>query len=166
MKPFGFRLTLLAVFVVVAASSVSCNRDEAQAVKTAKNTKPAPEESYAVIMETFHRRMSDVPLGFVISDSSGRTTMTGKTTVEDELIRPKNENEPYKAIITVSTESHYSLRRSKEDSEGTDREKNADSNAANSPSDGHGTGGVESYDSALVRGSSGQLQNKFAVRIK
>jgi hypothetical protein len=47
-------------------------------------------------------------------DKGGHSMMVGKNTVSYELIRPKTPSEPYRAIITVDSESHYSMQRAQE----------------------------------------------------
>jgi hypothetical protein len=152
MKLLGIRLAFLATSLGVAAACISCSHQDTHNSKaaTAKNAKPGPEESFDLIIETFRRRMEETPIGFVISDSSGRSTMTGTNKVSHELIRPANETDPYKAVITVTSQSRYSIKRAKDSSEDADREKNADPKADNPLAETGDDSGVESFDPGLI----------------
>jgi hypothetical protein len=78
-------------------------------------SKPGPEESFKLIVETFRRGIEDIPIGFVIRQEGGQSMMVGKNEVSHELIRPTKEGEPYRAIVTVTSESRYSIQRSREE---------------------------------------------------
>ena len=127
MNLFGIRQTLLAAGVVVAASCISCNQQNSQSgLAASKNAKPGPEESFNLIYDTFRRQMEDAPVGFVVSDSTTRTMMSGAIKVSGDLIRPTNETDPFKAVITVVSQSHYSIKRTIDDSNEKLHEKDAD----------------------------------------
>src|SRR5262249_33829076 len=79
-----------------------------------KHAKPGPEESFQPIIETFRRRMEETPVGFVVNNSNGRSTMTGTNKVSYELFKPKTENDQWKATITVVSQSRYSVKMSTE----------------------------------------------------
>ena len=152
MKLLGIRLAFLATSLGVAATCISCSRQAANsnASAVAKNAKPGPEESFDLIIETFRRRMEETPIGFVISDSSGRSTMTGTNKVSHELLRPANETDPYKAVVTVTSQSRYSIKRTKDSSEDAAREKNADPKADNPLAETGDDKSVESFDPGLI----------------
>jgi hypothetical protein len=113
MKLNGVRIGLL-IACIAAASCISCNNQGSKPV-TATTAKPGPEESFSLIWDTFRRRMEETPVGFVTVDSGTRSLLTGSNKVSYELIRPTSPTENYKAVITVTTESKYSLRRTKDD---------------------------------------------------
>ncbi len=152
MKLLGIQLTVLATSLGVVAACISCSRQDPNGSKSvaAKNAKPGPTESFDVIIETFRRRMEETPIGFVVSDSSGRSTMTGTNKVSHELIRPANETDPYKAVITVASQSRYSIKRTKESSEDAAHEKNADAKANNPLAEPGDDLGIESFDAGLI----------------
>jgi hypothetical protein len=129
MRLIGFRFTVLAIGVITALSGVSCNDHSAGAKRAAVSAKPGPEESFETIMEMFRRRMEETPIGFVVSGESTRSTLTGKNEVSHELIKPANAGEPYKAIVTVTSQSRYWIARTKE-TDDADREKAAKDAAA------------------------------------
>ena len=97
-----------ALLLFVAASCTSCSDGKPSPAAASRNAKPTPEESFNTIVETFRRRIEDTPVGFVASNSTGRSSMIGTNKVSSELIRPTNEADPYKAVITVTSESRYS----------------------------------------------------------
>lgn len=136
MKFVSLRLVLLAILIASCVANISCNHDEGHAKSTAsKGTKPAAEESFDLIMTTFRRRMEETPLGFVVKDRGGHSTFTGKNKVTDELIRPANPNEPYRAVITVASESRYSITRTKESTQDENRERNPNNGDSAKPGD-------------------------------
>jgi hypothetical protein len=47
--------------------------------------------------------------------------MTGRNEVSHELIRPTKDGEPYRAVITVGSQSRYSIQRSTSDEEETEK---------------------------------------------
>jgi hypothetical protein len=123
MKFLGFSQIATILMVLAAAPCISCNRPASTSTTTAtKSAKPGPEESLTDIMGVFRRRMEDTPIGFVATNSSGRSAMTGTNKVSYELVRPAADGEPYKAFITVVSTSHYSVLRTVE----TDKEDSRD----------------------------------------
>src|SRR6476661_2703028 len=129
MRLIGFRFTVLAIGVITVLSGISCNDHSAGTKRVAVNAKPGPEESFETIMEMFHRRMEETPIGFVVNDSNSRSTLTGKNEVSHELIKPTNPGEPYKAVVTVTSQSRYWIARTKE-TDDSEREKAAKDAAA------------------------------------
>jgi hypothetical protein len=129
MKPFGVRLLVLTAAALISASNISCK----EAPPKHATTKPGPEESFSLIYDTFNRRMQDTPIGFAVANASGgRTTMIGKYTLEKELIPPA-EGQPYRAIITVTSESRYSIRQGQENADEADDEKASQKKKGESP---------------------------------
>lgn len=137
MKPFRLQQVCVAAVIGIAAVCVSCNRhgDTSGSAVVSKSTKPAPEESFDRVMETFHRRMEETPIGFVIADGSGRSTFSGTNKVTEELIRPATPNDPYKAVVTVVSRSNYSIKRVKESDDPRDKKTARDETAAQGRAD-------------------------------
>jgi hypothetical protein len=129
MRLIGFRFTVLAIGVITVLSGISCNDHSAGTKRAAVNAKPGPEESFETIMEMFHRRMEETPIGFVVTDSNSRSTLTGTNEVSHELIKPADPGAPYKAVVTVKSKSRYWIARTKE-TDDSDREKAAKDAAA------------------------------------
>ena len=152
MKLPGIRLAFVAMSFVVAAACISCSQQETHSNKSAavRNAKPGPEESFDVIVETFRRRIEETPVGFVVSGAGSRSTMVGTNKVSYELIRPANETDPYKAVVTVTSQSRYSIKRTKDSSEDAGRENSVDPKASNPLAETGDDNGVESFDSGLV----------------
>jgi hypothetical protein len=155
MKPINSRHALCAALLATLASSVGCDQKSntpIQPAPPAQVAKPGPEESFELIVETFRRGVEDIPIGFVVRDrSGGHSMMTGRNEVTHELIPPANEGDPYKGVITVESESRYSLQRSTdapEESANADQ-SSADQSAANLAPSGVDSG-VEVLDPDLV----------------
>jgi hypothetical protein len=127
MKLLGCQQIATILTVLAAACCVSCNRSASTATTAAaRNAKAGPEESLSQIMDVFRRRMEDTPIGFVATNSGGRTAMTGMNKVSYEFVRPANDVEPYRAVVTVKSQSQYSILRTAEPSkeDGRDKAKN------------------------------------------
>src|SRR6478609_5434991 len=111
MKSSGVRYVSFAVMACLVAACISCNHSSggSQAASRA-HVKPGPKEGFQVIMDTFKRRMEDTSVGFVVNNSNGRSSLTGQNKVDYELIEPKTESDPWKAIVKMTTQSRYSVK--------------------------------------------------------
>src|SRR3954464_12354247 len=116
------RRSILVLSLAISALAAGCDRHFGSG-RSADVAKSTPEERFQHILESFRRKIEDQPVGFVVSDGGSRTTMMGMNKVTSELIRPQNADGHFKAVITVSSQSRYSLRRAKIDE--TEREQNA-----------------------------------------
>jgi len=131
------RSVLITAVLSVVGVAVGCQQQTGRgkdAAARARYSKPGPEESFTLIVETFRRGIEDVPIGFVLHDEEGHSMMTGRNEVSHKLIPPAKEGDPYKAVITVGSHSHYSIQRSTsdeaEDDEQTGEQQRFDSLAA------------------------------------
>jgi hypothetical protein len=127
MKSSGVRYVCFAVAACLLAACVSCNHASSgpQSAATRAHAKPGPKESFQTIIDTFKRRMEDTPVGFVVTNSNGRSSLTGQNKVDYELIEPQTESDPYKAVIKVTSRSRYSVKLQNEVPDESAREKNA-----------------------------------------
>ena len=123
--------------LAVAAAVGGCEGPAGKAGGPAKTAKLSPEESFRLIVDTFRRRV-----GFVVSEGGNRSMMLGSYKVTDKLERPASESEPYKGVITVTSQSKYSMRRSPTGEDG-DPDSGSDKNAAARDSDSSSKGGGE-----------------------
>jgi hypothetical protein len=130
MTSLGVRSAYSAVLVCLLGVCGSCTHQSAATTTAAakKHAKPGPEESFQPIIETFRRRMEETPIGFVVNNSNGRSSMTGTNKVSYELMPPKTENDPYKATITVKSQFRYSVKVSSETPDESAHEKNSNKN--------------------------------------
>jgi hypothetical protein len=147
----ALRRSILVLSLAIPALSAGCDRHSANG-ESAESAKNAPEVRFQHILESFRRKIEDQPVGFVVSDGGSRTTMMGMNKVSSELIRPQTADGRLKAVITVSSQSRYSLRRSKTASEEAEHEqnKNQGTNALADPKEKQGVGILEPD---LARGS-------------
>lgn len=129
----GIQRICLVTVLSCSAACISCDRSESS--RKVASAKPAAEESFDFIMETFRRRMEDTPIGFIVSDGTGRSTLTGTNKVSYELIRPATPSDPYKAVVTVVSRSNYSIKRTKENSQDDARDKNSKDDSSSKPGD-------------------------------
>lgn len=138
--------------LVVATGGLGCERPASTSDLSATSpTKPSPEESFQLIFETFRRGLEDVPIGFVLRKEGGHSMMVGKNEVSYELLRPATAGDPYKAIITVDSQSRYSIQRSTEEAAEAGREEDAANQSADNVLAEPGeASGIEILDPELV----------------
>jgi hypothetical protein len=122
------RISLFSVIVTgLLLVSAGCQKKPAYVEAQPAAAKPAPttpEESFETIFETFRRGVEDVPIGFVVQDSSGsRTMMTGRNKVTHKLLPPQKEGDPLRAEIKVTSDMQYSLQRSTQTPESDESEQ-------------------------------------------
>jgi len=129
MKLAVVRVAILSLVALAAGFCGGCNRQASGERKAlAGKSNPGPEESFKVILESFRRKIEDTQIGFTVSVAGSRSTMVGKNKVSYELIPPATPEDQYKAVITVDSQSAYSLRRSKNGGEESDREQSTNQN--------------------------------------
>lgn len=160
MNSAVLRRTLLVLSLTVAALIAGCNHTAANS-RAAGSNKPSAKDRYENIMDSFRRKVDGQPVGFTVADSGGRSTLVGSSKVTSELIPPATADGNYKAIITVTTETHYSLRRSPKSAEEAERDQNAksQSSTALNDKDKQGVGILES-DLTAHRGDTAQSMPK------
>jgi hypothetical protein len=125
----ALRRSILALSLAIPALAAGCDRHLANG-KQATVAKNSPEDRFQNILESFRRKIEDQPVGFVVAEGGSRTTMMGTNKVTSEVIRPETTDGHFKAIITVSSHSGYSLRRAE-----SERDKNSPSQGSSSLDD-------------------------------
>jgi hypothetical protein len=102
--------TSLAVFGCRPGSKSNANGSTVKATAAT----PTPEESFRQVADTFRRAVdtdaSGTQTGFVYRDEGGHSSLAIHNEVKDHLIPPSKEGEPYRGIITVSSQFSYSVR--------------------------------------------------------
>jgi hypothetical protein len=125
----ALRRSILVLSLAIPALSAGCDRHFANG-KSATVAKSSPEVRFQNILDSFRRKIEDQPVGFVVAEGGNRTTMMGSNKVTSELIRPATADGHFKAVITVSSQSRYSLRRTE-----TEHDKNSPSQGSSSLND-------------------------------
>jgi hypothetical protein len=125
-------LRTAAVLWAISTLCAGCNRQIAAGRPVAK---PIPEERFQRILDTFRRNIEGQPVGFVVSNGGSRSTLVGTNKVSSKLIPPASADDHYKAVITVTSESHYSLRGTKNSAEEAERDQNAANQSSKTLSD-------------------------------
>ena len=153
MKRVDYQVVLLTMSATLAACMIGCTESSdlvAGVNRSAPGStaKPGPEESFELILETFRRGVEGVKIGFVARREGGHSMMSGDNKVSHELIPPKKEGEPYKAIITVQSQSSYSLQRTTTTDEPRGDNKSSGQDAQSGIGGADGT--VDILDSNLV----------------
>jgi hypothetical protein len=117
MKLSSLCLSLVSVCLVIAAIGTGCRRS-ADGASTAAGTTRGPKERLDRIVESVRHKIEDMPVGFVVSDGNGRSTMVGTNKITKvDLIAPASAEEHYKAVITVDSQLRYSIHRTKSSDE-------------------------------------------------
>ena len=129
----ALRRSILVLSLAAPALSAGCDRHLASG-KPAAIATSTPEERFQHVLDSFRRKIEGQPVGFVVAEGGVRTTAMGTNTVTSELIRPENADGHFKAVITVTSQSRYSLRRTKSGDE-SEHEKNAQNQGADSLAD-------------------------------
>jgi hypothetical protein len=107
-----------------------------------------PEAAFAEIVAEFRRGVEKTPIRLNVHDNDGsKTMMTGKNVVTHEVLPTKNEGDPLKAVIRVSSESRYSVQRSTE-SRKTNSSNDATEQSASTDSN------VQVFDSSIASTTS------------
>jgi hypothetical protein len=161
MKRVVFLSAVILSIGLLGASLAGCgNKSTSNASASDGKTiqKPGPEESFKLIVETFRRGIEDIPIGFVIRQESGQSMMVGKNEVSHKLIRPAKEGDPYRAIITVTSQSRYSIQRTREEPAPEDVEEPSVASDLTDESDEEN--GQEIFDSELVGGTNSKNETR------
>jgi hypothetical protein len=156
----GFCLSILLLAISLLGATVVGCREASGPRPSSRGSvnKSGPEESFKLIVETFRRGVEDVPIGFVVRQESGQSMMTGKNEVSHELIRPTKEGEPYRATITVTSQSRYSIQRTNEEVPAEEQTENP--SALDTTGDSDDDDGQEIFDANLVGGGSAKTDTR------
>ena len=145
-------LWLCGTFAVSCLSG--CEQKAPRAVQPASprvSANPTPEEKFDFIVETFRRGVEDPNIFFRVAREGGHSMLAGQNSVKHEIIKPTKEGEPYRGIITVTSESHYSIERSYDRGEESARQEQARNQDAQSPlGDLHPSDGIDILDPDLA----------------
>jgi len=150
MNRSALRRSILVLSLAIPILSAGCDRYSASGKPAV--AKSTPEERFKNILDSFRHKIEGQPVGFVVAEGGSRTTMMGTNTVASELIPPETADGHYKAIITVSSESRYSVRRTKA-AEESEREKNAQNKGSSALDDPKQKKGVAILEPDLAQPS-------------
>jgi len=149
-----FLSTVVLGTVAAVLLSVGCQQETANGV-AASTQKVSPEESFQEIATLFAQSVQTgaggMPGGFIAREEDGHSRLVIKNNVTNELIKPTKTGEPYRGVITVSSQYDYSLQRiagsELEDERGDDRD-DAD---RDSERRGWDDGGARILDDDLIK---------------
>jgi hypothetical protein len=163
MKRVDLRVVAYLSVVALVAAVSGCEEQPTLGLRSPTTRtigKLGPEESFELIVETFRRGVEDVPIGFRMTREGGHSRMSGRNEVKHELIRPAKDGDPYKGIIIVESESHYSIQRQTDRHEEPQPKEKSDKEDVQSILDASGEpSGTEILDSALVGTAGAGEQN-------
>jgi hypothetical protein len=158
MKRAHVTLAILLCGMVSAVGLSGCEQKAPSAVRPASprvSANPSPEEKFDFIVETFRRGVEDTNIFFRVPSEGGHSMLAGQNEVKHEIIKPTKEGEPYRGIITVVSESHYSIERSSDRGEEKTRQEQARNQDSQSAlGDLNSSDGIDILDSDLAGESS------------
>jgi hypothetical protein len=112
-------ITWAACLAIISCSTIGCKNEGQQAAagsgaEAEEEDSRSPEQRFESILERFRQSIETnepgVVSGFTISEKDGgRSRLTFQTDVSHKLFPPKNPDEIYRAEITVTTRSRYSM---------------------------------------------------------
>jgi outer membrane lipoprotein-sorting protein len=147
---FSVILLGMSAFVLLCSG---CQQGSATDPSQAAKKQVSPEESFEEIASQFARSMQTgvggVDSGFIVRQEGGHSRLAIRNEVTSELIPPSKEGEPYRGVITVTSQRDYSIQRAARgdspDDESVEKEEDA---RRNQSSDGQG---VNILDNDLVK---------------
>lgn len=166
MKRAKLHLAFLAALFAVISGGSGCREQPVRSGPVATRAtaaKPSPEESFELIVETFRRGVEEVPIGFVVRDSSGHSRMSGKNEVRHELLPPANDGDAYKGIITVESKSQYSIQRSTSEEDNAENDEQSSDQSADAFAKLDEESGVEILDPELISSARTGGQDRQAA---
>lgn len=144
--------TVLVVVSSLVLLCSGCRRETAADRAGAARHRPTPEESFEEIAGQFARSIQTgaggVDGGFLVRDEDGHSRLAIRNEVTHELIPPSEEGEPYRGVITVTSERDYAIQRvtGNDTSEDKPSERDEDAQRGQSTDDQ----GVDIFDEDLV----------------
>ncbi len=156
----ALRRSILVLFLAIPALSAGCDRHPTKS-KPVSALKSTPEERFQHILESFRRKVEDQPVGFVVSEGGSRTTMMGSNVVTSKLIPPETPDGHFKAVITVTSQSRYSVRRTKSTTEDAEHDRSGKSHGSDPLADPKEKQGVNILEPDL--GGSARIDTVPAV---
>jgi hypothetical protein len=158
MKRAHVTLAILLYGIVSAVGFCGCEQKVPRGVHPASprvSANPTPEEKFDFIVETFRRGVEDTNIFFRVPSEGGHSMLAGQNEVKHEIIKPSKEGEPYRGIITVVSQSKYSIERSSDRAEDNTRQNQARNQDAQSTLDDlNPSDGIDILDSGLAGQSS------------
>jgi hypothetical protein len=154
MKRVDVTLAIWLCGIVSAVGFSGCEQKAPRAVQPASprvSANPTPEEKFDFIVETFRRGVEDPNIFFRVPREGGHSMLAGQNAVSHELIKPTKDGEPYRGIITVTSQSHYSIERSSDRAEESARQEHARNQDSQSTLDDlNPSDGIDILDSDLA----------------
>jgi hypothetical protein len=112
---------------------------------------PTPEEKFNFIVDTFRRGVENANIFFRVPREGGHSMLAGQNEVKHEFIKPTKEGDPYRGVITVVSQSHYSIQHSADRPEESARDEDARNQNSDSPlGDLNPSDGIDILDSDLA----------------
>jgi hypothetical protein len=149
--------------IVWTAGVAGCEEKAPRMVQPAGpriSANPTPEEKFNIIVETFRRGVENSNIYFRVPREGGHSMLAGHNEVSHELIKPTKEGETYRGIITVTSQSHYSIQRSADRPEEASRkEQPRNQNSESGLGDLNPKDGIDILESDLAGPASGTGPN-------
>jgi hypothetical protein len=175
MKRVDMRLALWLCATVCALGAAGCEKKSPPIIQPAApriSANPTPEEKFEYVVETFRRGVEDANIFFRVPRQGGHSMMAGQNEVTHEIIKPAKDGEPYRGIITVVSQSNYSIQLTPDRPEEPPREeKSRDQGSESGLGDLNPSDGIDILDSGLAgqastagsNSRSGQVANDGTI---
>jgi hypothetical protein len=154
MMRVNVRLALWLCATACAFGSAGCEQKAPPIIQPASpriSANPTPEEKFEFVVETFRRGVEDPKVFFRVPRQGGHSMMAGQNEVTHEIIKPTKEGEPYRGIITVVSQSNYSIELTPDRPEDSPREEKArDQGPESGLGDLNPSDGIDILDSDLA----------------
>jgi hypothetical protein len=145
-------------FLGMVAAGLLCAgcRQESATEATAARRQASPEQSFNEIAKLFAQSVQTgaggMPGGFIAREEDGHSRLVIKNDVKHELVPPTKEGEPYRGVITVTSQYDYSLQRiAGSGAQGDEREADRDEEGDGSERGGWNDGETNILDNDLVK---------------
>jgi hypothetical protein len=151
--------------ITLVLMSVGCQQSTSS--KGARSdARPPAEESFdeiaQIVKNALETGAGGVQGGFVSEQANARSHFSVRNDVTSELIRPASPGDNYKATITVTSRTNYSIRHipdSEKKSGEKDKSKNGGADSGTNPLDdpqtnGNNPHGVEGHEDSMITSSS------------
>lgn len=132
--------------------SAGCDKEQAP-VAVPVSTPTSPAESFEELVTALKEGL-ELPggqaSGFYSATSGTSSRFQVHNTVSSELIPPAQSGDPYRGVITVTTQSVYSLRKSAEEEQDKDEDNAANRGSSLLDESAESGTGFSSFDQGLV----------------
>jgi hypothetical protein len=160
-RPQRFAIVMLACALALGSLCVGCNESPPHQASQS-DARPPAEKSFdeiaQIVRSALETGVGGVQSGFVSEKANARSHFAVHNDVTSQLIPPAAPGENYRATITVTSHTIYSLRHIPDSDKKSDQDKKktqGQNSGSNSTDDSQGANGVEAMDDSVTSSSKG-----------